>query len=33
VFVGTVSGMVTCRLLIRCLPQTYNLDSCKTTDN
>jgi hypothetical protein len=30
--VSTFSGMVACRLVIRCLPQTYNLDSCKTTN-
>jgi hypothetical protein len=31
--VDTVSGMVTCRLVIRCLVLNYNLDSCKITNN
>jgi hypothetical protein len=33
VIVGTVSGMVTCRLVIRCLVLNCNLDSCKITNN
>jgi hypothetical protein len=31
--VGTVFGMVTCRIVIRCLILNCNLDSCKITNN